>query len=202
MLRFAALFLGLISTTALSETWNIDPAHSSIGFTVRHLVTRVSGSFNEFEGFIQFDDKKPETSKVNVTVKTESIFTANSKRDAHLRTADFLDAKKHPNATFESTKVISLGKGQFKIEGTLTLRGVIKPISLDVEYLGNAKDLLGNTRGGFTAKTKLSRKEFGLTWNQITEAGNVVVGDDVEMTLNIAAVESKPQEAKRQSGAN
>ncbi|NBO38018.1 polyisoprenoid-binding protein [bacterium] len=199
MLRKTSFALALVATPAFASTWTVDPVHSNIGFTVRHLVTKVNGSFNEFEGNVQFDDKKPEASKVNVTVKTESIFTANQQRDEHLRSADFFDTKKFPTATFESGKVAALGKGQFKIDGTLSLHGVTKPVTLEVEYLGTAKDMYGNTRGGFTAKTKISRKEFGLTWNKLTEAGNVVVGDDVEMNLNIAAIEVKPQEAKKET---
>lgn len=201
MLKFTASIVALASLPAFASTWTIDNVHSNVGFTVRHLVTKVSGSFNEFEGSLQFDDKKPEASKVNVVVKAESIFTANQQRDQHLRSADFFDTKKYPTATFESTKVTSLGKGQFKIDGTLSLHGQTKPVSLEVEYLGTAKDMYGNTRGGFTAKTKISRKEFGLTWNKVTEAGNVVVGDEVELAMNIAAIESKPQEAKKETGA-
>lgn len=201
MIRFAALGVTLLALPAFASTWTIDNVHSNVGFTVRHLVTKVSGSFNEFEGNLQFDDKKPEASKVNVSVNTNSIFTANTQRDQHLRSADFFDTKKYPTATFESSKVTSLGKGQFKIDGTLTLHGQSKPVTLEVEYLGTAKDMYGNTRGGFTAKTKISRKEFGLTWNKLTEAGNVVVGDDVELAMNIAAIEAKPQEAKKDSTA-
>lgn len=201
MLRLGAFLLALAVTPALASTWNVDSVHSNIGFTVRHLVTKVSGSFNNFEGTLQFDNKKPESSKVNVVIRTESIFTANQQRDEHLRSADFFDTKKYPTAVFESTKVTSLGKGQFKIDGTLTLRGQTKPVSLDVEYLGTAKDLSGSNRGGFTAKTKISRKDFGLAWNKLTETGNVVVGDDVELAMNIAAVEAKPKEAKKETGA-
>jgi polyisoprenoid-binding protein YceI len=202
MLRLGAFLLAFAVTPAFASTWNVDSVHSNIGFTVRHLVTKVSGSFNTFEGTLQFDDKKPDSSQVNVIIRTESIFTANQQRDEHLRSADFFDTKKYPTAVFESTKVTSLGRGQFKIDGTLTLRGQTKPVSLDVEYLGTAKDLSGNTRGGFTAKTKISRKDFGLAWNKLTEAGNVVVGDDVELAMNIAAVEVRPKEAKKETGAN
>ena len=197
MFKIFVTALSILSLPAWASTWVIDPTHSNIGFTVRHLVTRVSGSFNQFEGSIQFDNKNPELSKVNIAVKTESIFTANNKRDDHLRTSDFLDAKKHPTADFESSKVVSLGKGQFKIEGNLTLKGITKPIVLEVDYLGTAKDTLGKNRGGFSARAKLNRKDFGLTWNQLTEAGNVVVGDEVELNFNIAAVEEISQEAKR-----
>lgn len=197
MLRASALLLATLSVPALASTWTIDPTHSNVIFTVRHLVTKVSGSFNQFEGTIQFDDKKPEASKINFSVQTDSIYTAHSKRDTHLRSSDFFDSKKHPVAKFESTKVTSLGKGQFKVDGTLSLKGNSKPVVLEVDYLGTAKDTFGSIRGGFTAKTKLSRKEFGLTWNDMTEAGNVIVGDEVEMNFNLAAIEEIPQEARR-----
>jgi polyisoprenoid-binding protein YceI len=202
MVRLGTFILALTVSNAFASTWTVDHTHSNITFTVRHLVTKVSGSFNTFDGTLQFDDKKPESSKVNVQIQTDSIFTANSQRDDHLRSPDFLNTKRHPTAQFSSTKVASLGKGQFKIEGTLTLRGQTRPVSLDVEYLGTAKDLQGNTRGGFVAKTKLSRKDFGLSWNKLTEAGNVVVGDEIELLMNIAAVESRPQEAKKETGTS
>lgn len=202
MLRIAASVFSALAVPASASTWTIDNQHSNIGFTVRHLVTRVSGSFNLFSGTILFDDKKPEASKVSVTINLDSIFTANQQRDDHLRSADFFDTKKHPSATFESTRVVSVGRGNFKIEGNLSLHGQTRPVSLDVEYLGTMKDLNGNNRGGFTARTKLNRKDFGLTWNKITEAGNVVLGEEVELAMNIAAIETKPQEARRDSGVH
>ena len=189
----------LASMPVSAATWNVDSSHSNIIFTVRHLVTKVSGTFNTFKGTLAFDDKSPESSKVMVEIQTSSINTANSQRDEHLRSPDFLNSSRHPAAIFNSTKVASLGKGQFKIEGTLTLRGQTRPVVLDVEYLGTAKDLQGNIRGGFVAKTKISRKEFGVSWNKLTDSGNVVLGDEVELQMNIAAVEERPLEAKKET---
>jgi polyisoprenoid-binding protein YceI len=202
MLRLGILFLPFAAMPAYASTWTVDNVHSNITFTVRHLVSKVSGSFNAFEGSLQFDDKFPEASKVTMEIKTESIDTNNSQRDDHLRSPDFLNSKRHPNALFKSSKVVSLGKGQFVIEGSLTLRGQTRPVNLAVEYLGTAKDLQGNNRGGFVARTKISRKDFGLSWNKLTDAGNVVVGDEVELLMNIAAVEDRPKEAKKDTDLN
>lgn len=202
MLRFAFfLALFLVSGRATSATWNVDTEHSNVAFTVRHFVSKVSGSFSDFNGSVVFDSGKPENSTVKFEVKTESIFTAHKVRDEHLRSPAFFDSEKFKNATFSSTKIIPQGKGLFRVEGLLEIRGISKPVAMEVEYLGTAKDLKGSNRSGFTAKTQLKRSDFGLTWNQLTEAGLPVLGDEVDLQFNVSLVEFNPLEAKKPTSA-
>ena len=176
-----------ISLAARASEWNVDAAHSNVGFTVRHLVSKVSGGFTDFSGKISFDDKKPEDTKVAITVKSASINTANSKRDDHLRSADFFDAAKYPTLSFTSTKITSTGASTYKLEGNQTLHGVTKPAVYNVEFLGAAKDPEGKTRAGFSATSKINRKDYGLAWSKIVES-TPMVGDEVEITLQFEAV--------------
>jgi polyisoprenoid-binding protein YceI len=196
------MLLLFAASHAFATTWNVDTEHSNVTFTVRHFVSRVSGVFNDFNGSIVFDSDKPENSNVKFEVNTESVYTAHKARDEHLRSSAFFDSDKYKKAYFYSKKIMPAGKGLFKIEGVLEIRGIEKPVNLDVEYLGTAKDLKGANRSGFTAKTQLKRSDFGLTWNQITEAGLPVLGDEVEMQFNISLVEFNPLEAKKPSSAH
>lgn len=182
---------------ATAVTWNVDTEHSNVTFTIRHIVSKVSGSFTDFSGSVVFDSDKPEKSTVTFDVKTDSIFTAHKLRDEHLRSSAFFDSKQHKSASFSSKSIIPSGQGLFRVEGLLGLRGVTKPIVLDVEYLGTAKDLNGANRSGFTAKAQLKRSDFGLTWNQITEAGMPILSDEVDVQFNISLVEVNPLEAKK-----
>jgi polyisoprenoid-binding protein YceI len=169
--------------------WEIDPVHSEIAFSVRHLmVATVRGRFNQFQGVIAFDPAHPEQGRVEVTIEAASIDTRNEQRDNHLRSPDFLDAEQYPTITFTSRRIESSGDNRFRVTGDLTLRGVTKEVVLDAEFLGVTKDPWGGERAGFTARTRLNRHDFGASWNVALEAGGWLVGDTLEVTLDIEAV--------------
>lgn len=167
-------------------TYKIDPAHSKVGFEVSHLViSTVEGKFNDFEGTIIVDPKL-EKSKVDVTIKAISIDTDNKDRDEHLRSPDFLDAKKNEKVTFKSKKIEGTPEA-LKVTGDLTIRGVTKTVTLDGKFTGAVKDPWGNDRVGFAAKTKINRQEYGLKWNKAVESGPVV-GDEVTIDLKVEGI--------------
>lgn len=172
--------------------WNIDSSHSGAQFAVRHMViSKVRGTFERWAGTIEFDPSKPEASKVSVRIEAASIDTHEPQRDQHLRSADFLDAEKYPAITFESRRIESRGEDRYRVLGELTIHGVTRPVELDTEYLGGGKDPWGNERIGFFAKTSLNRKDFGLNWNQVLETGGVLVGEQVEVSLDVQAVKAE-----------
>jgi len=175
---------------AFAAEYTIDQAHSHVGFSIRHIATKVKGEFREFSGSFSFDEKKPATSKVSVTVQSVSVFTNNDKRDAHLRTPDFFDATKYPTATFTSTKVEDAGKGRYKVTGDLTLHGVTKSVVLDVEHLGT-EQAFGSSVAGFTATTRIFRKDFGFDLGKVLESGKLMLSDEVDLTLEIEAKAKK-----------
>ena len=179
-----------------TNSWKIDPAHSGIHFTVRHMVvSKVRGRFSRFQGDVQFDPARPGAAKVEVTVDASSIDTNEPKRDDHLRSPDFFDVAKYPALTFLSTRVEPKGEGRLAITGNLSLHGVTREVVLDTEVLGVGKDPFGAQRAGFTARTFIDRKEYGLGWNQLLEAGGVLVGDKIEIELDIEAVAAAAQKA-------
>ncbi|MFO0559242.1 MAG: YceI family protein [Polyangiales bacterium] len=171
------------------STWNIDASHSTVGFTIRHLViSKVRGRFAQFSGAITLPESGAlDGASVKAEVKIDSIDTAEPKRDGHLKSADFFDAEKFPTMSFESTKVVAKG-GEFELHGKLTIKGNTKDVVFHGENLGNAKDPWGNQRAVFSAKTSINRSDFGLTWNQALETGGVLVGDKVEIELDVQAV--------------
>jgi polyisoprenoid-binding protein YceI len=178
------------------ENWNFDPIHSDIGFSVRHLmISKVRGHFAKWSGTLAVDEANPQNSHVSVEIDAASISTKEDQRDTHLRSADFLDAENHPVIKFESTRVEKTGDSYFKVTGDLTIRGVSKPVVLDVEYAGRSKDPWGGERAGFTAKTSIERKTYGLTWNMALETGGVLVGDKVEISIEIEAVKAATGQA-------
>lgn len=182
---------------AAPSTWNVDPAHSQVGFSVKHLViSTVRGEFTKYSGVAKLDDADPTRSSVDVTIDASSIDTRVADRDAHLRSPDFLDAANHPTLTFKSTKVAKAGKDRLKVTGDLTLRGVTKPVVLDVTTTPEVKGMGGEARRGFSATTKISRKAYGLTWNQLVEAGPAV-GDEVTISLDLEVVKDQPKTASR-----
>lgn len=194
------LALSFCSTLALasgkyeSGSYNIDPAHSSVGFEIPHLViSSVDGKFTSYEGTIDLNDKI-EKSKVNVVIDVKSIDTGNAKRDDHLRSADFFEIAKTPKMTFKSTSV-SGSLNDLQIIGDLTIKGVTKKVTLKGKYLGSVADGFGNQKIAFNAKTEINRKDFGLTWSNMVEAGPVV-GDQVTIELKIQAAKVKKQAAK------
>jgi polyisoprenoid-binding protein YceI len=169
-------------------TFAIDASHSSVAFTVRHLVVaKTKGRFADFAGSITIDDD-PLKSSVDVTIEAASINTADDQRDGHLRSADFLDAENYPTLSFKSTKVQHKGNANFAVDGELTVHGVTRPVTLDLDYEGVVTDPWGGQRAVFSAKTKINREEFGLTYNQVLETGGVLVGKDVSIELEVEAV--------------
>jgi polyisoprenoid-binding protein YceI len=177
-----------VATTTGTRTYKIDKAHSEAIFQVRHLVTKVRGRFTDFEGSIEYNEASPEQSSVNFTIHATSIDTAEPDRDKHLRTADFFDVEKYPTITFHSTRIAKRGPETFDVTGNLTIHGVSKEIVLPVAHMGKAKDPWGGERLGFEAETALNRKDFGLNWNAMLEAGGFLVGDEVKVSIQVQAV--------------
>ena len=172
-----------------SSTWKIDPSHSAIHFSVRHMVvSKTRGRFTRFGGQIVFDPAHPAASSVEVTIEPASVDTADAQRDAHLKSPDFFDVEKFPQASFRSTSVEDLGGDKLRISGELTVHGVTRPLSFDAVFEGSAKDPWGGERAGFSGSLSLDRREFGLQWNKALETGGVLVGDRVELTLEVEAV--------------
>lgn len=169
-------------------TWKIDPSHSSVEFTARHLmVAKVRGRFGEFSGAVHVAEV-PEESSVEVTIDASSIDTREDRRDAHLRSQDFFDVDNHPAITFRGAGLRRTGDMRFELPGELTIRGVARPVTLQVDYGGLTLDPWGNSRAAFSAKTEIDREGFGLTWNQALETGGVLVGKQVKIEIEIEAV--------------
>ena len=179
-----------------AKPWTIDTTHSSIHFTVRHMVfAKVRGRFGAWSGKIHIDEQDLTHSKVEVEIEAASIDTGVVDRDNHLRSPDFLDAERFPNLRFESKRVEKVGAERYRFYGELTIRDISREVVLDVEYAGQAKDPWGNQRAAFAATTALDRSDFGLTWNQMLEAGGVVVGDRIEIELEVQAVKPSASQA-------
>lgn len=170
-------------------SWSIDPAHSVVGFSVRHMmVSRVRGRFGKFEGTLDLDEERPERSSVEFAVYVDSIDTGVPARDDHLRSADFFDVANFPTMTFRSTSVERIGPNVYRVKVDLTIRGTTRPVELEVTDEGRNKDPWGNLRWGFSARTAINRKDFGLTWNVPLEAGGWLVGDQVNIEIELQAV--------------
>ncbi|MEU0394408.1 YceI family protein [Streptomyces sp. NPDC006208] len=181
---------------ALSGDYTIDPAHSSIGFTVRHaMVTNVRGSFGSHEGTLSLDGADPSRSTAAIDVDIASIDTGIADRDGHLRSGDFFDAEKFPKMSFRSTGAEQLGGDKYRITGDLTIKDVTRPLTIDLDFNGSATDAYGNERVGFEGGTEILRSDWGLTWNAALEAGGVMVSDKVKLTFDISAIKAAPQAA-------
>lgn len=179
---------------ALTGDYAIDPAHSSIGFTVRHaMVTNVKGSFAEHEGSLHLDGTDPSRSTARIDIKIESVDTGIKDRDAHLRGDDFFDAAAFPLMTFRSTGAEQLGGDRYRITGDLTIKDVTRPLAIDLEFNGSATDVYGNERVGFEGSAEILRSDWGLTWNAALETGGVMVSDKVKLTFDISAVKTAAQ---------
>jgi len=176
------------TTDSATRTYKIDKAHSEVVFQIRHLVTRVRGRFDDFEGTVQLNEERPELSSVEFTIKAASIDTNEKDRDTHLRSADFFDVEKFPNLAFRSRQIVKKSKETYDVSGDLSIHGVTKEIVLPVTHLGKAKDPWGNERVGFEAEITLNRKDYGLMWNAPLELGGFLVGDEVKASLSIQAV--------------
>ena len=174
---------------ALTGTWVIDPTHSRIGFVARHaMVTKVRGSFDEFEGVAVLDGADPSASTARVTVQAASIDTRNAQRDEHLRSNDFLAMDEHPTIEFVSTGARQVSADEFELAGDLTIRGVTRPVVVPFTYEGVATDPFGATRVGFSGAVTVNRKDFGVTWNAALETGGVLVGEKVVLEFEVSAV--------------
>ena len=172
-----------------TSVWNIDADHSEVGFAVKHLmVATVRGTFRRFSGKVVLNEENISASSIEADIEVASIDTRQEQRDAHLRTSDFFDAENFPTISFRSTKVESLRHGYYRAAGELTIRGVTREVVLDVEETGRGGDPWGNQRIGYSARTTINRDEFGLTWNQALEAGGVLVGADVKITIDVQIV--------------
>ncbi len=179
--------LTLSSASSLAQTWTIDPNHSNAQFAVRHMmVSTVRGEFGKLSGTVDFDGKDVSKAAVQAKIDSTSINTRVADRDTHLKSADFLEVDKFPAITFKSKRSSPAGDGRFTLVGDLTIRGVTREVTLDVEGPSSPiKDGSGNVRAGATATTKINRRDFGLTWNRVLEAGGVTVGDEVAVTIDI-----------------
>ena len=194
-------FLGSLSMANAADSgkkFDIDLSHSNVGFTIKHLVSRVSGEFRSLEGEFIFDQAHPENSKVKATVKADMIDTHDKKRDDHLKSADFFDVTKYPTLSFESKKFSAQGDQKYELQGDLTMHGVTRSVTFKVDYLGEANDPWGNHRAGFTATAKINRKDFGIVWNKALDSGGFVLSDDVELNINIEGIQKKDQPAQEE----
>ncbi len=183
------LVLGF-GAAAAQDLYTIDPNHSNVAFKVRHLVSKVGGEFTDFEGTITADFNNLDVSGVQFSIQAASLDTRNEDRDGHLRSADFFDIEKFPKITFTSTKVTKIDNDSFAVAGTLTLHGVSKPITLTVDYLGEMA-AMGGVRAGYELSTTIDRKDFGVSWNRALDSGGLILGDDVEVTINLEVIKQK-----------
>jgi polyisoprenoid-binding protein YceI len=200
ILAFVASAL-LSAAPALASEWKIDPAHSGAQFRIKHLaITNVEGVLGPITGTIHMDDKDITKSSVQVSIDVTQISTQNEKRDGHLKSPDFFDVAKFPTATFKSTKVEKAGKDKLKVSGDLTMHGITKPVTLAVEGpSARVKDMMGMTRIAFTGTTMLDRKQFDLNWNKVMQGGELLVGDEVAVTLPLEV--TLEETAKKEASA-
>ncbi|MFS8201956.1 YceI family protein [Streptomyces sp. CWNU-52B] len=176
---------------ALTGDYTIDPSHTTIGFVARHaMVTNVKGGFQDFSGTLHLDGADPSLSTATIDVKMDSISTGSDDRDGHLKSADFFKTEEFPEMTFRSTKAEALGGDDYRITGDLTILGTTKPLSIDLEFNGAAKDPFGNERVGFEGKGEILRSDWGLTWNAALETGGVLVSDKIKLTFDISAIKN------------
>jgi len=179
-------------TTATTATrWTLDPGHSAVGFSVRHLmITNVRGEFEKFRGEVTYDAAHPEATRIEATIDVASLNTREAKRDADLRSALFFDVENHRAMTFVSKSARSAGDGSLEVTGDLTIRGTTREVTLSVRDISAAQDMRGNSRIGATASTRIKRSDFGMTWNKALETGGVVVGDVVTITLEASLLKA------------
>lgn len=179
------------STTVLTGSYAIDPSHSRIGFVARHaMVSKVRGSFNDFEGTGFFDTDDVSNSQIHLTIQAASIDTRNADRDAHLRSNDFFDMESHSEIAFVSTSAEAVSEGNYRVTGDLTMKGVTKPVTIDFEYTGASVDPYGNQRIGLEGTATVHRKEWGVNWNAPLEAGGVLVSEKVQLEFDVSAIKT------------
>ena len=173
----------------LTGDYRLDPAHTQLAFVARYaMVTKVRGLFTDFEGTIHIDAQDPARSTAELRIKAASIDTGQEQRDAHLRNADFLYVENHPEIVFKSTKVEPVGDDRYRLTGDLVIKDLARPVTLEVEYTGSARDPFGNLRAGFEGRGEINRKDWGVTWNAALETGGLLVGDKVKLEFDVSAV--------------
>jgi polyisoprenoid-binding protein YceI len=186
----------------MKTTWTLDPAHSEVQFKIRHLViSNVTGAFGKFEAHVETDGDDFQTAKARFNADVNSISTGNEQRDTHLKSADFFDAANHPQLEFVSTGVVPHGDNTFTLKGDLTIRGTTKPVEVQVEFGGLTTDPWGNIKAGFEVTGKINRKDFGLNWNAMTEAGGVVVSEEVRIIATLQFIKQAAEERKEAQAA-
>ena len=191
---FGWMFFGLgllVAPATWAQTYAIDANHSSVEFRIRHLFSYVRGNFDQFEGTFDYEPGKPEAWKANAVIQAASINTRVAKRDDHLRSRDFFEVETYPTITFAGMEVTDVTAEGAKLHGLLTIHGVQKPVILEVAIHGTGNGPQGETRSGFTATTTVHRKDFGLMWNKVLEAGQLMVGEDVEITVEVEGVQKQ-----------
>jgi polyisoprenoid-binding protein YceI len=202
-LRSSVLAISIFSfsyaTLSFGKEFKIDSGHSNVQFVARHLVSKVNGEFQDFDGEFSFDPKNPSKAMVKADIKVDSINTKIADRDKHLKSKDFFDSEKFPTLRFVSNKFVAESDNKYKMSGDLTMHGITKPVTFDVEYLGAMDDPSGNHRVGFTASSKINRKDFGMNWNKALDKGGFVLGDDVQININIEGVEKAIAKKKGQA---
>ena len=192
-----SLVLMIMSAVGVrAESWSFDKVHSSIGFSVRHMViSKTNGSFGDYSGKVVFDGKNVENGSVEITIQMNSLDTKNEKRDGHLKSPDFLDAVKFPTMIFISKKINKKSGNYYDIVGDLTLKDVTREVTLDAEFYGSLQDPMGNTKAGFSAKTTINRQDFNVSWSNAMKDGSLIVGNDVEISLDIELVKNPDEKA-------
>ncbi|NDJ85986.1 MAG: YceI family protein [Chloroflexi bacterium] len=172
--------------------WNIDPVHSSAQFSVRHMmVNKVRGVFSNLTGWLEFAEDTPESAQIEATIDVSSIDTRTNDRDNHLRSPDFFDVENYPQMVFKSTSVKKTGENTGQVTGDLTIKDVTREVTFDIEYYGQADSPFGDVRAGFSGTSKINREDFGLTWNQALESGGVLVGKEVQITIELQVVQEQ-----------
>jgi polyisoprenoid-binding protein YceI len=198
------LLIALLLTLALvapplsaAETYVVDKDHSQVGFQVRHLLSQVRGQFDDYQGTIVFDREHPERSSVQFAIASKSINTSHAKRDEHLRSVEFFDVASHPQITFHSEKVVALGGGRYAVSGPLTMRGVTRQVTLPVEQLGPLTDPWGNVKAGFVTRLTLDRQDYGINWNAALDQGGTLLGDEVQVEIQLEAARQQAAQTTR-----
>ena len=192
----AVVLMLILAVSSPAATWKLDKAHSSIGFSVRHLViSKTTGAFSEFDGTVEFDGVNLETGSVEVTAQMASVDTDNAKRDDHLKSADFFEVERYPTMSFKSTKVKSTGKDRFDLTGMLTIKGISREVTFDCEFNGTMSDPWGDTRAGFSAEGEINRQDFNVSFSKVLDGGGLVVGDMVNVMLELELIKSSEQAA-------
>ncbi len=185
------LFVFVLSLSSFGAVWNVDAVHSTVSFSVRHLViSNTTGKFKDFEGKVEFDGKDVSGGSVDFTIQVASVDTDDEKRDNHLRSPDFFDVEKHATITFKSKKVIAGEDNKFQIIGDLTIKGITKEVTFNCEFNGSVKTPWGHMAAGFSATTKIDRQEFGVSFNKAMETGGLIVGNEVKINLEIEMTQS------------